>query len=136
MRTPLDVANKLLMRPFLAAILCCAIVVGCAPAQFPTEAQKVTAKRNSLNDKSERIKPEVLTGMWISDKGSVLTFGGGHDLSVRIGLEGKTVRGTYKLEGYKLSLGMDSLGWIGMEKEDQFMLAKTRDDVEHFRKFA
>jgi hypothetical protein len=125
------------MRPCLLAILGCALVIGCAPApQFPTPEQNVAAVKASQNDKSERIKPEVLRGMWIGDKGSVLSFGPDHRMSYRRGVAGKSSQGEYKLKGYHLSLNEKSLGNVLFSKPDQLMLAVTREQFEKFRKFA
>jgi hypothetical protein len=124
------------MRPLLLGLVCCAVSVGCAQPQFPSPEQNAAAIKAVENDKSERIKPAVLQGMWVGDKGSVLTFGPSHNITYRAGAEGNSKKGEYVLEGTKLFLEKDSIGWISMTKNDQFILAQTREHLEHFRKVA
>ena len=124
------------MRGYLFAALGCLVIVGCAPRSFPTPQQNAAALAFVQADKFERIKPDVLAGMWVGDKGSVLTFGPGHNISSRTGTKGSTLRGTYHLEHYKLFLDTKVLGQVILTKPDQFMLAQSKAKVEHFRKIA
>ena len=129
-------AYLFLMRWIVVGLGFLLVVAGCEPARFPTPEQNRAAIEASWNDKKERIVPDVLAGMWIGDKGSVLSFGPEHNISYRVGVNGKTIQGKYKLEGFHLLMDQQALGYITMSKPDKFFLAKTREDLENFRKFA
>jgi len=121
---------------YLAAFAAALVLAGCAPQTLPTPEQNAAAIQAGWNDKQERIVSAALQGMWIGDKGSVLTVGPGHHMTERIGSNGKTVKGDYKLEAYKVILNGHAIGWITMTNPDAFFIAKSREDVEHFRRIA
>src|SRR5262249_38621421 len=109
-------SNTKAMRLLGLALALGCLAIGCAPAQFPTPEQTRAAIAAAWADKKERINPEVLKGMWIGDKGSVLSFGPDYNISYRRGVDGNPTKGTYKLEGYKLLIGGRSQGYISMFK--------------------
>jgi len=124
------------MRVLLAVGILCLIVVGCAPSQFPTPEQNHAAIAAGLADKSERIAPAALAGMWIGEKGSIISFGPEYQFSYRKGIEGNSNKGTYKLENHQLFVGANSVGYVRLEKPDKLVLAVNKDRSENFRKFA
>jgi hypothetical protein len=120
------------MRLILLALACCAFLAGCAPKNFPTQAQSVAAYKAVREDKSESIAPEALAGMWVGDKGSVVTFGPGHAATAHLYSATGTIKGQYKLEGTKLFLNDKPVAWVGMMKPHVIVLATSKKNVEHF----
>ena len=121
------------MRRIAIAATCACLAVGCAPTTFPTQAQSDAAYKAVREDKSERIAPAALAGMWTGDKGSVLTFGPGHAITYSTPTEKATLNGQYRLENTKLFIADRAYGWIVMQKPDKFMLSTSRSNIEHFR---
>ncbi len=120
------------MRSILSAVAACAVLVGCAPGTFPTQVQSDAAYKAVHENKSEGIVPEALAGMWVGEKGSVITFGPGHSATAHLYNERETIKGQYKLEGSKLFLNKKAVAWVGMLKPHVIFLATSRQHVEHF----
>ena len=125
-------ANKLIMRLVMLAAASCALLVGCAPKTFPTQAQSDAAYKAVHENKSESIVPQALAGMWVGEKGSVITFGPGHAATAHLYNETGTTKGQYRLEGTKLFLNDKPIAWLGMLKPHVIYLATGKQHVEHF----
>jgi len=128
--------DLLAMRPATCALLCVLALLVVGFARPTRSSSDPSSAPLAIQDKSERIKPEALEGIWFGEKGSVLQFGKEHKVSVRLGNKGNPVKGTYKLEGYTLILQERALGTLSLLNPTALLLATSRDKQERFRKIA